>query len=73
MMSATAGTLSFARLEREVVLCTYARSPFGRFNGALAPLDVTVLGAQVIERLLERSGVEPAVVDAVYCGIRIGA
>lgn len=69
MTSAKAGTLNFARLEREVVLCAYARSPFGRFNGALAPLDVTVLGAQVVDALLNRATIDPGVVDAVYCGI----
>lgn len=63
------GALDFRRAGREVVLCEVARSPFGRFNGVLASLDATEIGAQVIDALLAKAGLDPKHVDGVYCGI----
>ncbi|HEV7615826.1 MAG TPA: acetyl-CoA C-acetyltransferase [Solirubrobacterales bacterium] len=50
-----------------VILGT-ARTPFGKMGGALASLDATDLGGQVIEAALERSGVDPAQVQQVVFG-----
>src|SRR5215204_6469474 len=50
-----------------VILGT-ARTPFAKMGGALAPLDATDLGGQVIEAALDRSGVAPAQVEQVVFG-----
>src|SRR5215207_10515184 len=50
-----------------VILGT-ARTPFGKMGGALASLDATDLGGQVIEAALERSGVDPEQVQQVVFG-----
>jgi acetyl-CoA C-acetyltransferase len=55
--------------ERDVVVTAVARTPFGRFRGALAQVDHTTLGGLALDRLLSRSGVDAGVVDAVYCGV----
>jgi acetyl-CoA C-acetyltransferase len=44
------------------------RSPVGRRNGALAQIHPVDLGADVLEELLRRSGVDPVAVDDVIFG-----
>ncbi|HXI21974.1 MAG TPA: acetyl-CoA C-acetyltransferase [Gemmatimonadales bacterium] len=51
-----------------VVLVAAARTPIGSFNGALAGVPASALGARVITALLERAGVEPGAVDEVILG-----
>ncbi|MCD8516023.1 MAG: thiolase family protein [Burkholderiaceae bacterium] len=63
------GAIDFRHSNREVVLCDFARSPFGRFNGVLASLDAPGLGAQVINALLAKAKLDPDAVDGLYCGI----
>ncbi|TPG23509.1 thiolase family protein [Variovorax guangxiensis] len=63
------GAMRIGTPEREVVVCAMARSPFGRFDGALAPLEVSVLGAQVVDALLARAGAAPERIEALYAGI----
>ena len=46
----------------------YARTPFMRFNGALATVPATELGAHAAKAALERSGVPAAKVQQVYAG-----
>lgn len=46
----------------------YARTPFTKFTGQLAAQPATVLGAHAIAAALERSGIAPDDVDAVYMG-----
>lgn len=53
----------------ECVILAGLRSPFGAFQGALAGLDPLASVAGLIDRLLERSSVQPAQVDALYLGI----
>lgn len=55
--------------DRDVVVCAFARSPFGRFDGALAPLETAQLGAAVIDALLRKADVDPARVEALYAGV----
>lgn len=51
-----------------------ARTPFGRFGGALAALDAPRLATLAIDEAVARSGVAPGSVDALYAGIgMIGA
>ena len=42
-----------------VVIAGGARSPIGRFNGALAKVDAVDLGAHAVTAALERTGLEP--------------
>ncbi|WP_026555673.1 acetyl-CoA C-acetyltransferase [Arthrobacter sp. 35W] len=52
-----------------------ARTPFGRFRGALASMSSSELGAHAIRAALERTGVPAAKIDAVIVGqvIQAGA
>ncbi|MGH8946441.1 MAG: acetyl-CoA C-acetyltransferase [Acidimicrobiia bacterium] len=50
------------------VITGIARTPIGRFGGALAPLRAVDLGGAAIAAALERSGLEPAMIDEVLFG-----
>ena len=52
-----------------VYICAAARTPLGSFQGGLAPLSATDLGAAAIRGALERGGVPPACVDEVFMGL----
>lgn len=51
-----------------VVIAGYARTPFARFTGLLAPEPASRLGAHAIASALERAGVAPTEVDRVLAG-----
>jgi acetyl-CoA C-acetyltransferase len=51
-----------------VVICSYARTPMGGFQGALASVSSTELGAVAVKAAVERAGVEPEKVDRIYMG-----
>ncbi len=51
-----------------VVILSSARTPIGAFQGALAPLKASQLGAVAIAGALERAGVAPDAVDLVQFG-----
>lgn len=51
-----------------VVIVAAARTPLGRFQGALSPVSAPALGAHVIRAVLQRAGLEPARVDEVFMG-----
>ncbi|MFN8483902.1 MAG: acetyl-CoA C-acetyltransferase [Anaerolineae bacterium] len=53
---------------RDVVIVGAARTPIGRFNGALSGLPATALGGVAIRAAVERAGIEPAAVDEVVMG-----
>jgi acetyl-CoA C-acetyltransferase len=50
------------------VVTGIARTPIGRFGGALAPLRAVDLGGAAIAAALERSALEPAMIDEVLFG-----
>ena len=50
------------------VVTSIARTPLGRFGGALAPLQAVQLGGVAIAAALERAGLPPEQVDEVYFG-----
>ena len=50
------------------VICAGARTPIGRFGGALAPLPAVELGGWAIRAALERAGADPAAVEHVVIG-----
>ena len=51
-----------------IVICGFARTPMGGFQGALAGLSATALGAAAVKAAVERSGVDPARVGAIFMG-----
>lgn len=51
------------------VIVACARTPFGRFEGALAPLSAPRLGAITLDEVMVRATLDPGTVDAVYAGI----
>ncbi len=51
-----------------IVIASYARTPMGGMQGALATVAATQLGAVAIKAAVERAGVSPAAVDQVIMG-----
>ena len=54
--------------QNEAVIVSAVRTPIGTFNGALAPLSASDLGAVAIKAAVERAGVDPATIDEVLMG-----
>ncbi|MCH1592130.1 MAG: hypothetical protein L7R66_03955, partial [Candidatus Thalassarchaeaceae archaeon] len=54
----------------DAVICGYARTPFGKFRGALSAYSAVDLGAMAVKELLYRTGIDPnsGIVDQVYMG-----
>lgn len=52
----------------EVVIVEAARSPIGRRNGLLSRTHAVALGAHAIQTVLDRSGLDPQLVDQVVFG-----
>jgi acetyl-CoA C-acetyltransferase len=52
----------------DIVIVGAARSAIGKFGGALAKTPAADLGAHVLKKLLERTGVQPAQVSEVILG-----
>ena len=59
----------------DAVIVDTVRTPIGRaFKGSLAQLRPEETGAYVVDQLLERNpGVDPALVEDVFCGCRHAA
>ena len=51
-------------MHRAAIVCPI-RTPVGKFLGALASISAGNLGATVLKALIERTGVDPAVIDEV--------
>ena len=51
-----------------VVICAFARTPMGGFQGALSGVKATDLGAAAVKAAVERAGVPPAKVDQIFMG-----
>jgi 3-oxoadipyl-CoA thiolase len=54
--------------DRQPVVVTALRTPIGRHGGALAAVRPDDLAALVLRALVDRTGLDPAVVDDVYFG-----
>jgi acetyl-CoA C-acetyltransferase len=54
--------------DKDVVIVSAARTPMGRFLGALSPLGAIDLGAAAIHEAVERARIEGALVDEVLMG-----
>ena len=55
-------------MQKEVVIVDAVRSPVGKHNGGLSSVRPDDLLAEVLEALMERTGVDPALVEDVYAG-----
>ena len=53
---------------KNIVIVAAARTAIGNFNGTLANIPASTLGAKVIANLLERTGLQPNQVDEVILG-----
>lgn len=51
-----------------IVILSYARTPMGSFQGCLAPMKATELGAAAVRAAVERAGIEAEQVDKVFMG-----
>jgi acetyl-CoA C-acetyltransferase len=56
-----------------VVICSYARTPMGAFQGALSGVKATALGAAAVKAALERSGAAPDQVEQIIMGCVLSA
>jgi len=54
-------------VDRSVILSA-VRTPIGKFQGGLAPLSATQLGAKVVAEAVRRAGLEPQAVDEIIMG-----
>ena len=51
-----------------VVIAAYARTPMGGFQGVLAPMKATDLGAAAVRAAVERSGASPGAIEQIIMG-----
>ena len=51
-----------------IVVLSYARTPMGGMQGALADVSATDLGATAVRAAVERAGVDGAAIDRIYMG-----
>ncbi len=54
--------------ENEAVILSAARTPIGKFQGALSGVNATKLGAVAIKAAVERAGIDPKDVEEVLMG-----
>lgn len=54
----------------KAVICGYARTPIGKFRGALSNYSATELGSKVVQELLKKVRIDPesGIIDQVYIG-----
>ncbi|MEK6675414.1 MAG: acetyl-CoA C-acyltransferase [Planctomycetota bacterium] len=53
---------------RQAVIIDAVRTPIGRYGGALSSVRPDDLAALVIKKLIERTGIDPKLIDDVYLG-----
>lgn len=51
-----------------IVICSFARTPMGGFQGALGSISATTLGATAVKAAVERAGVAPDAVGQIFMG-----
>ncbi|MDQ4086704.1 MAG: acetyl-CoA C-acyltransferase [Pseudomonadota bacterium] len=51
-----------------IVILSYARTPMGAFQGQLAPVSATELGANAVKAAVERAGISGEQVDKIFMG-----
>jgi acetyl-CoA C-acetyltransferase len=55
-------------MSKRSVICEAVRTPIGRFQGGLASVRAPELGARCVKAVIERTGLDPALVDEVIMG-----
>ncbi len=60
-------------MSERVVIVDAVRTPIGRFQGGLASMRAPQLGAVVVKALLERTGLDPQLIDEVIMGCVVQA
>ena len=55
-------------LQDPVVISSFARTPMGAFQGVLASVPATRLGAAAVSAAVERAGADPASIERIYMG-----
>src|ERR1700744_4373413 len=53
-------------MQRRAAIITALRTPVGRHGGALASVRPDDLAAHIIKAVVERSGIDPALIEDVY-------
>ena len=53
---------------RDAVICTPLRTPVGRYGGALKDVDAETLAAAVVQAVVERSGLDPSLIEDCIMG-----
>lgn len=56
------------QMARQAVIVTALRTPVGRYGGALASIRPDDLAASIIRAVVDRSGIDPALIEDVYFG-----
>jgi acetyl-CoA C-acetyltransferase len=51
-----------------VIICSFARTPMGGFQGALGSVSATTLGATAVKAAVERAGIAPDAVEQIFMG-----
>jgi acetyl-CoA C-acetyltransferase len=51
-----------------IVILSYARTPMGAMQGALAEVSATALGATAVKAAVERAGIAGEAIDRIYMG-----
>jgi len=59
--------------DNDAVILSAVRTPMGRYQGALAGVEATRLGAAAVAAAVERSGVDPSRIDEVLMGNVVSA
>jgi acetyl-CoA C-acetyltransferase len=54
--------------ENEAVILSAARTPIGKFQGALSGMNATSLGAIAVKAAVERAGIDPKDIEEVLMG-----
>jgi acetyl-CoA C-acetyltransferase len=54
--------------QKDVVICSAARTPIGSFQGVLSPLSASDLGAVVVREAIKRAAAKPDHVERVFMG-----
>jgi acetyl-CoA C-acetyltransferase len=67
-IKAPRGKIMATTAEDPIVILSYARTPMGSMQGALADVSATDLGATAVKAAVERAGVKADDIDRIYMG-----
>jgi acetyl-CoA C-acetyltransferase len=60
-------------VNKNVVIVSAVRTPFGKFGGALKNMSSMMLAATVLREVVKRVNLPPSIVDEVFLGLGLGA